>query len=95
MSAQGAAHLPDPLPLCAGHLHAGRRGSAEGWGTLLHEPFRIGKRYGWLTLDTASQRLTVWYQAQAEAPWQWLTEFTSELDEPGVPVLPQFARLHV
>lgn len=91
--------MPAPLPLCAGQLHAVRRVSAEGWVTFLNEPFRIGKRYRgryvWLTLDTACQRLTVWYQARAEAEWQWLTDFAYELDAPVVPVPQQFARLHV
>jgi len=99
LSAHCVTHLPDPLPLCAGSLHGVRQVATEGWVTFLHEPFRIGKRYGhryvWLTLDTANQRLTVWYQAHDEAPWQWLTEFVYELDEPVAPVLPQFARLHV
>lgn len=67
--------------------------------TFLNEPFHIGKhsrgRYVWLTLDTACQRLTVWYQARAAAEWQWLTEFAYELDEPALHVPHQFARLHV
>jgi hypothetical protein len=93
-----ATAVPDPLPLCAGQVHTVRRVSEAGWVTFLNEPFLIGRcyrgRYVWLTLDTARQRLTVWYQAHAEAQWQWLKDFEYRLDEPVVPVPKQFSRLH-
>ncbi len=60
--------------------------------------YRVGKRYHakyvWLTLNTAKHTLTVYYQAEAEADWQMLKVFPYPLDEPVVPVLKPFARLH-
>lgn len=98
LSAHGVATVPARLPLCSGQVSTVRRVSEAGWVTFLNEPFRIGRgyrgRYVWLTLDTTLQCLTVWYQAQAEAEWQWLKDFEYGLDEPVVPVSDQFARLH-
>jgi hypothetical protein len=98
LSAHGAATVPDPLPLCAGYVHAVRRVSPEGWVTFLNEPFHIGRcyrgRYVWLSLDTTHQCLTAWYQARAEAEWQWLKDFAYQLEEPVVPVPRQGSRLH-
>jgi len=93
-----AAHIPDDLPLCQGHVHAIRRVAADGQVKFLNEAFRVGKRYHdkyiWLTLDTAQQTLTAYAQAQAEADWQTLKVFPYPLDEPVHPILKQFARLH-
>ena len=59
-------------------------------------PIRVGKRYAgryvWLTLETADQRLTVWYQPRADAEWRQLKELTFLLKEPVLPVPKQFAR---
>jgi hypothetical protein len=78
--------------------HSANRPPAGGTLIFLNEPFLIGRcyrgRYVWLTLDTARQRLTVWYQAHAEAQWQWLKDFEYRLNEPVVPVPKQFSRLH-
>ncbi len=98
LSARQASHVPDPLPLCAGQIHAVRRVADDGWVTFLNEPFCVGKRYHgryvWLTLATDCQRLTLWYQAQAEADWQQLKEFEYPLTEPVVPVPKPFAHRH-
>jgi putative transposase len=93
-----AQHIPQALPLCRGRVHAIRCVSAEGTVKFLQEAFRVGKRYSgkyvWLTLNTAKQTLTAYYQAEAEADWQTLKVFPYPLEEPVVPVLKQFARLH-
>ena len=93
-----ATHIPETLPLCRGRVHAVRCVAADGTVKFLNEVFRIGKRYQgcyvWLTLQTAKQTLTVYYQAQANADWQTLQVFPYPLDEPVRPVLKQFACLH-
>jgi hypothetical protein len=93
-----AQSIPEDLPVCRGRVHALRRVSAEGRVKFLQETFRVGKRYHdqyvWLTLNTAKQTLTVYSQAEAEADWQTLRVFPYPLDEPVVPVLKPFARLH-
>jgi hypothetical protein len=93
-----AQHIPDDLPICRGWVHAIRRVSTEGKVKFLQETFRVGKRYRnkyvWLTLNTTKRTLTVYYQVQAEAEWQTLKVFPYPLDEPVVPVLKPFARLH-
>ncbi len=98
LPAHWAAQLPDPLPLCAGYIHAVRRVDATGYVRFLNEPIRIGIRYAgryvWLTLDTRRQRLTVWYQPRAQADWCQLKVRDYPLDEPVLPVPKKFARLH-
>jgi hypothetical protein len=93
-----AQHLPQALPSCRGRVQAPRCVSAEGTVKFLQETFRVGKRYSgkyvWLTLNTAKQTLTASYQAEAEADWQMLKVFPYSLEEPVVPVLKPFARLH-
>jgi hypothetical protein len=93
-----AKHIPADLPICRGRVHAVRCVSAEGQVKFLQETFRVGKRYHgkyvWLTLNTAKQTLTVYYQAEAEADWQTLKVFPYPLDERVAPVLKPFARLH-
>ena len=96
--AHWAAQIPDPLPICAGHIHAVRYVVAAGYVRFLNEPIRIGQRYAgryvWLTLDTRRQRLTVWYQPRAEADWRQLKVRDYPLDEPVLPVPKKLARLH-
>ena len=93
-----AQHIPDDLPICRGQVHAIRCVTAQGAVKFLQETFRVGKRYHnkyvWLTLNTAKQTLTVYYQADAETDWQTLKVLPYPLDEPVVPVLKQFAGLH-
>jgi putative transposase len=90
--------IPDPLPVCQGLVHAVRCVAADGQVKFLQQPFRIGKRYHgkyvWLTLDTAQQTLTAYYQEQAKADWKTLRVFPYPLDEPVQPVLKQFKQLH-
>jgi hypothetical protein len=99
LPARWAENLPDPLPLCAGQIHAVRLVSDTGYVSFLNEPIRVGKRYRgryvWLTLDIARQCLTIWYQARAKAKWRQLKELDYPLDEPVIPVPKQFTRLHV
>jgi hypothetical protein len=98
LSVRLAQLIPDPLPVCQGQVHAVRCVTADGQVTFLQQPFRIGKRYQgkyiWLTLDTAQQTLTGYYQPQAQADWATLRVFPYPLDEPVQPVLKQFKQLH-
>ncbi len=91
-----AEQVPDRLPVCAGQIHAVRRINETGYTSFLTVPIRVGKRYAgryvWLTLETADQRLTVWYQPRADAEWRQLKELTFLLKEPVLPVPKQFAR---
>lgn len=91
-----AEQLPARLPICAGQIHAVRRVNETGYTSFLTVPIRVGKRYAgryvWLTLETAEQRLTVWYQPRADAEWRQLKELTFLLKEPVLPVPKQFAR---
>jgi len=91
-----AEQIPDQLPICAGQIHAVRRINETGYTSFLTVPIRVGKRYAgryvWLTLETAAQHLTVWYQPRADAEWRQLKELTFLLKEPVLPVPKQFAR---
>jgi len=94
-----AASLPEHLPICAGLIHAVRRVTETGYTSFLNLPVRVGKRYAgryvWLTLETAHQRLTVWYQARAGVEWRQLKELPFPLKEPVLPVPKQFTRRQV
>ena len=96
LPARWAEQLPDRLPICAGQIHAVRRVNETGYTSFLTVPIRVGKRYAgryvWLTLQTAEQCLTVWYQPRADAEWRQLKELTFSLKEPVLPVPQQFAR---
>jgi hypothetical protein len=93
-----ARGLPKRLPICAGRVHAVRRVSPEGQVRFLNQTLRVGKRYReryvWLTLETAHQRLSMWYQARAGAPWKRIKTVKAPLSEPVVAVPKHFARLH-
>lgn len=98
LSRRLAKQIPDVLPVCKGWVHAIRRVTADGYVKFLQQPFRVGKRYHgqyvWLTLETAKQTLTIWYQAQADADWVSLRTFPYPLEEPVRPVPKEFRRLH-
>ncbi len=98
LSSRLATLIPDDLPICKGQVHAVRQVGADGRVTFLNEPFRVGKRYHdryvWLTLNTAKQTLTVYYQAAPEAEWQTLKVYPYPLGEPVRPVPKPFADLH-
>lgn len=98
LTSHDATGLPPRLPICAGRVHAVRRVSPEGRVRFLNHTFRVGKRYReryvWLTLETAQKRLSIWYQARAEAPWKRLKTIEAPLREPVVAVPKRFARLH-
>lgn len=76
LASHDAMGFPQRLPVCAGRVHAVRRVSPEGQVRFLNQTLRVGKRYRqryvWLTLETAHQRLTMWYQAHAGSPWKQL-----------------------
>jgi Homeodomain-like domain len=91
-----AQALPDPLPICAGLIQAVRRVSETGYTRFLNTPIRVGKRYTgryvWLTLHTAVQRLTVWYQPRANAEWRQLKQLAFPLKEPVLPMPKPFGQ---
>jgi hypothetical protein len=93
-----AIGLPNRLPICTGRVHAVRRVSPEGRVRFLNQTLRVGKRYReryvWLTLETAHQRLSIWYQARAGVPWKQLKTVAAPMSEPVVAVPKRFARLH-
>jgi hypothetical protein len=93
-----ATGLAPRLPICAGRVHAVRRVSPEGRVRFLNQSLRVGKRYReryvWLTLETAHQRLSMWYQGRAGAPWKRLKTVEAPLSEPVVAVPKRFAGLH-
>lgn len=98
LTSHDATGLAQRLPICAGHVHAVRRVSQEGWIRFLNQSLRVGKRYReryvWLTLETAHQRLNMWYQARVGGPWKRLKTVEAPLNEPVVAVPKRFARLH-
>lgn len=98
LASHDATGLPPRLPICAGRVHAVRRVSPEGQVRFLNQTLRVGKRYReryvWLTLETAHQRLTMWYQGRAGAPWKQLKTIEAPMSEPVVVVPKRFARLH-
>jgi hypothetical protein len=93
-----AIGLPKRLPICAGRVHAVRRVSPAGRVRFLHQTLRVGKRYCerylWLTLETTHQRLSIWSQVRAGAPWKRLKTVKAPLSEPVVAVPKRFACLH-
>jgi hypothetical protein len=98
LASHDATGLPHRLPIGAGRVHAVRRVSQEGRVSFLNHSFRVGKRYReryvWLMLETAHQRLTMWNQARAGAPWKRLKTVEAPLSEPVVAVPKRFACLH-
>jgi hypothetical protein len=93
-----ATGLPHRVPICAGRVHAVRLVSPEGWVRFLNQSVRVGKRYRgryvWLTLETARQRLSMWYQARPGAPWKRLKTVETPVSEPVAAVPKRFAGLH-
>jgi hypothetical protein len=93
-----ATGLPHRLPICAGRVHAVRRVSPEGQVRFLNQTLRVGKRYReryvWLTLETAHQRLSIWYQGRAGASWRRLKTVEAPMSDPVVAVPKRFVRLH-
>lgn len=93
-----AIDVPKRLPICAGRVHAVRRVSPAGQVRFLNHTLRVGKRYReryvWLTLETAQQRLSMWYQARAGAPWTRIKTVKAPMSEPVVALPTRFARFH-
>jgi hypothetical protein len=98
LASHDATDLPPRLPIGAGRIHAVRRVSPEGQVRFLNQTLRVGKRYReryvWLTLETAHQRLTMWYQGRARSTWKQLKRIEAPLSEAVAAVPKRFARLH-
>jgi hypothetical protein len=99
LASRHATSLPHRLPICAGRVHTVRRVSPEGQVRCLNQTLHVGKRYReryvWLTLETAHQRLSIWYQARAGTPWKRIKTVEALMSEPVVAVPKRFERLHV
>lgn len=93
-----ALSMPKRLPICAGRVHAVRRVSPEGRVRFLNQTLRVGKRYRqryvWLTLETAQQRLSIWYQGRVGAPWKRIKTVKAPMSESVVAAPKRFVRLH-
>jgi hypothetical protein len=98
LASRDATNLPPRLPICAGRVHAIRRVSPQGQVRFLNQTLQVGKRYReryvWLTLETAQQRLSMWYQARAGASWKRRKTVEAPMSDPVVAVPKRFARLH-
>lgn len=98
LASRDAIGLPKRLPICAGRVHAVRRVSPEGRVRFLNQTLRVGKRYRqryvWLTLEPAQQRLSIWYQGRAGAPWKRIKTVQAPMSESVVAAPKRFARLH-
>ena len=88
--------LPGQLPITAGRVHLLRRVDAAGAIRVLNEQWLVGKRwagrYVWATIITHKQELRVYYRATAQAPVRLLRQWAYPLDEPVVPLTPEFRR---
>lgn len=86
--------LPDELPIVAGRVHFIRRVSDEGMIEVLNEHWRISKRlagkYVWATLWTHRRLLEVFHQRSQETPLKRIKTFPYTIDEPVVPLSPEF-----
>lgn len=94
VSAAQLRQLPAALPITAGRVHFLRRVSASGAIRLLNEEWQVGKRwagrYVWATIITHKHELRVYYRATAQAPVHLLRCWAYPLDEPVVPLAPEF-----
>lgn len=88
--------IPDPLPITAGRLHFIRKVDMLGHIKLLNETWPVGQKwmgaYVWATVDTTEQTLTIWHQAEAEAPWRRIKTRRFKLQQVVQPLLPAFRR---
>lgn len=86
------------LPLVAGRLHFMRRVDTAGHIELLNETWSVGPKwsgeYVRATINTATQRLTIWSKPDAESDWHLLKTYAYRLKEKVQSVIPAFRRKH-
>ncbi len=74
------------LPITKGKLHFIRFVDEKGYINVLNEPFYVNKdlccQYVWSTIDTADQRLHIYYQATEQAPRTLVKTIDYVLREP-------------
>lgn len=84
------------LPITEGRIHFIRRVDGQGLVSLLNDTWLVGQRwigeYVWATIDTATQRLTLWHWSGAHAKWQHVTTFRFRITEPVCPLRLEFQR---
>jgi transposase-like protein len=84
------------LPITRGRLHSMRKVNSAGDIHLLNDRWSVGRR--WLgeyvraTINTVTQQLTTWHQADEQAAWRRLTTRAFRLKEPVHDLLPEFRR---
>ena len=94
-----ARQIPEGrLPITAGRLHFMRKVQPAGDIELLNETWDVGRKwigeYVRATINTATQKLTIWQQADADANWRLLKTRQFRLKESVCEVLPAFRRNH-
>lgn len=86
----------DRLPLTTGRLHIMRKVNSAGEIQLLNDHWSVGRKwmgeYVRATLNTATQKLTIWHQADEQAAWRCLKTHAFRLKEPVHDLLPAFYR---
>lgn len=84
------------LPVTAGYLHFMRKVDPQGTIRLLNDSWAIGHRWSGLyvrvTINTAAQQLSVWYQPAANADWRCLKTFPFRIKESLHSLQPEFRR---
>jgi hypothetical protein len=84
------------LPLTAGRIHVVRKVDGQGRVMLFNEPWLVGKRwmgeYVRATINTAQERVSFWYQADAQGDWRCLKALRFRLGETVHRALPVLRR---
>jgi transposase InsO family protein len=88
--------VPEALPLSAGRIHFVRRVKAEGVIEILKEHWPVSRtltgKYVWATVDLRQEELWIYHRASARAQAQVVRHYVYEVDEPIVPLLPEYRR---
>lgn len=84
------------LPITTGRLHIMRKVNSAGDIQLLNDHWSVGRRwmgeYVRATINTATQKLTIWHQTDEQAAWRCLKTRAFRLKEPVHDRLPAFRR---
>lgn len=95
LTATQIAHLPDSLPITAGHIHFVRKVKPDGTIAILNETWKVSKRlagkYVWVTVITHCRRLDIWYQRSAQHDWRLLKTCAYDIPETVARLKSEFA----
>jgi transposase InsO family protein len=95
LTATQLAHLPDPLPITAGHIHFIRKVKPDGTISVFNETWKVSKRltgkYVWATIITHCRRLEIWYQPAAPHDWRLRKTYAYGIPETVARLKPEFA----